>query len=263
MIHQAAQEAAYRGDYETAKDLLLKKEEDLSAYSDIVDKEVARNLAALEKAAIDAALTNDEVLFRQRNGLANVVQSSNTKSEKQIVRENVFTFSYTLAPAGTVIEEVIIGDNVTEIGNYAFSGCTALKYINLPSSLINISARAFESCTALEDIYLTIYDSAGKYLESNGWNQFTNECFIAYELKANEVYYLCVVSMDLIDIDLSVSVKEHKLLVISTTCCSLKNNFTNCLIFRNFNLYCILMCFFHHIFLFPSLEHSVHYFIDF
>lgn len=41
---------------------------------------------------IDIGLTNEDVSLRCRNGLANLVQSSNTKSETQIIRENVFTF---------------------------------------------------------------------------------------------------------------------------------------------------------------------------
>ncbi len=41
---------------------------------------------------VEVGLTNEDVSVRQQNGLMNVVQSSNTKSEGQIVRENVFTF---------------------------------------------------------------------------------------------------------------------------------------------------------------------------
>lgn len=61
----------------------------------------------------------------------------------------------------------------------------------------------------LEDVYITIYDSTGDYVESGSWNQFTNECFVACDLKASETYYLYVCYMDLDNINLSVSVKEH------------------------------------------------------
>lgn len=37
-------------------------------------------------------LTRDEVVLRQNNGLRNITPASNTKTEKQIVKENVFTF---------------------------------------------------------------------------------------------------------------------------------------------------------------------------
>lgn len=80
--YQAAQEAAYRGDYETAKDLLLKKEEDLSAYSDIVDKEVARNLAALEKAAIDAGIAAQNERENWEKGMDGFTEESVREAEE-------------------------------------------------------------------------------------------------------------------------------------------------------------------------------------
>lgn len=61
----------------------------------------------------------------------------------------------------------------------------------------------------LEDVYLTIYDSTGNYVESGSWNQFTNECFVASELKATEIYYLSVSYLDLNNVDLSITLKEH------------------------------------------------------
>lgn len=41
---------------------------------------------------ISQGLTAEEVFLRQNNGLRNITPASNTKTEKQIVRENVFTF---------------------------------------------------------------------------------------------------------------------------------------------------------------------------
>ncbi len=43
-------------------------------------------------ADIELGLTSEQVVARQNNGLRNVTPASNTKSEKQIVREKVFTF---------------------------------------------------------------------------------------------------------------------------------------------------------------------------
>lgn len=43
-------------------------------------------------APIELGLTSEQVVLRQNNGLRNVTPASNTKSEKQIVREKVFTF---------------------------------------------------------------------------------------------------------------------------------------------------------------------------
>jgi len=50
-----------------------------------------RNLPVVD-ADIALGLTSEQVVARQNNGLRNVTPASNTKSEKQIVKEKVFTF---------------------------------------------------------------------------------------------------------------------------------------------------------------------------
>ena len=47
---------------------------------------------------------------------------------------------------------VEIPNNVTTIGDYAFSGCTGLTEITLPDSLTTIQQNAFENCTGLTGI---------------------------------------------------------------------------------------------------------------
>ena len=55
------------------------------------------------------------------------------------------------------INKVVIGDNVTSIGDNAFSDCTALKNVDLSkaSSLETIGNHAFSSCTALKSVDLS------------------------------------------------------------------------------------------------------------
>ena len=50
------------------------------------------------------------------------------------------------------INKVIIGEGVTEIGNYAFAECSKLTNITIPSSVTSIGERAFMGCKRLEDI---------------------------------------------------------------------------------------------------------------
>ncbi|MDY5935369.1 MAG: leucine-rich repeat domain-containing protein, partial [Oscillospiraceae bacterium] len=56
-----------------------------------------------------------------------------------------------------------IPDNVTSLGNSAFSGCSDLTCINIPASVTSISSSAFDWCSGLENIKVdennTIYDS--------------------------------------------------------------------------------------------------------
>lgn len=52
------------------------------------------------------------------------------------------------------LQEVSLGNNLVQIGEYAFFGATSLKTINLPSSLRMIESSAFYSCTSLTSISL-------------------------------------------------------------------------------------------------------------
>jgi hypothetical protein len=54
--------------------------------------------------------------------------------------------------AGSSIQRVTIGSNVTKIGDYAFDGCSALVSIDLPEALTSIGAYAFRKCTSLTEL---------------------------------------------------------------------------------------------------------------
>ena len=50
------------------------------------------------------------------------------------------------------VKKVVIEDDVTSIGNYAFSGCSSLTDITLPSSVTSIKSCAFYKCSQLASI---------------------------------------------------------------------------------------------------------------
>ena len=52
------------------------------------------------------------------------------------------------------IQEVIIGNSVTSIGNLSFAGCSSLTSIVIPNSVTSIGYRAFEMCTALTNVVI-------------------------------------------------------------------------------------------------------------
>ena len=69
------------------------------------------------------------------------------------------------------IEEIIIPDGVTEIGDSAFAACTNVKEIKLPETLETIGSYAFGRCTGLESIKIpskvkTIGEKAFGYCSS-------------------------------------------------------------------------------------------------
>lgn len=52
------------------------------------------------------------------------------------------------------LETIVIPENVTRIGEYAFAFCENLKEITLPEGLMTIYSDAFENCTSLEHIII-------------------------------------------------------------------------------------------------------------
>ena len=52
------------------------------------------------------------------------------------------------------IKDVVIEENVTSIGNYAFSGCTSLTSVTISNSVSSIGSYAFSSCKNLTSIEL-------------------------------------------------------------------------------------------------------------
>ena len=58
---------------------------------------------------------------------------------------------------GNLVTELVIPDNVTNIGNYAFYYCTSLTSITIPNSVTSIGSAAFLDCRSLTSV--TIPDS--------------------------------------------------------------------------------------------------------
>jgi hypothetical protein len=50
------------------------------------------------------------------------------------------------------IKEVIVSDNITSVGDYAFAKCKNLEEVSLPNSLAHIGSHAFYDCTSLEKL---------------------------------------------------------------------------------------------------------------
>ncbi len=88
----------------------------------------------------------------------------------QKIPGNLFCEEYYMgySPTKSKVISIIIGDNITSIGEEAFRGCTSLTSISIPNSVTNIGDYSFSNCTSLTSI--TIPDSVtsiGNYAFDN------------------------------------------------------------------------------------------------
>ena len=59
------------------------------------------------------------------------------------------------APISDLIKKVVIGENTTSVGKYAFQACTSLENVIFPSTLTKIGCDAFERCESLKSADLS------------------------------------------------------------------------------------------------------------
>ena len=70
---------------------------------------------------------------------------------------NPLNYAQHLYLNGNEIENLIIPDGVTSIGNFAFSGCTDLTSVTIPNSVTSIGEAAFDRCSGLTSLVLSDY----------------------------------------------------------------------------------------------------------
>ena len=68
------------------------------------------------------------------------------------------------------IEEVVILDGVTSIGNCSFDGCTNLNSISIPKSVNYIGLHPFCDCTSLSKVYLVDIEAWCRIDIDGSWN---------------------------------------------------------------------------------------------
>ena len=56
------------------------------------------------------------------------------------------------SPCAAIIKTVVIENNVTSIGAYAFYGCAAMKSVTIGNNIVNMGNWSFSGCTALTEI---------------------------------------------------------------------------------------------------------------
>lgn len=95
---------------------------------------------------------------------------SGTSSLKDInLEDSVITKIYPYTFLNSGIEDVVLPETCTEIGNYGFGQCSQLKSITIPKSVTTIADTAFKGCESLV-IYCYRDSFALQYAQNNGIN---------------------------------------------------------------------------------------------
>lgn len=88
----------------------------------------------------------------------------NSTNIELVIAEGLEVVGYGAFTNCSALREVILGDNVVNIGELAFSACPALEKVNIPATLEAMTeyerANAFFNCENL-----TIYGEAGSFIE--------------------------------------------------------------------------------------------------
>ena len=122
----------------------------------------------VEKLKVSGKLTSEHMAkIKELNSLKEIDLEDATL-EGNAIPENQFLGKKTLTtvklPKGlkkigvsafqgcSALSDITIGDQVTDLLNYAFLGCSSLKSINVPGSVKNIGKSAFGNCSGLSTI---------------------------------------------------------------------------------------------------------------
>ena len=113
----------------------------------------------------NSVISFDENAFQYCDTLTSLYYTGNIADWCEISwRYNGIQTGYTFYIDGETIEgELIIPDDVTSVGDYAFAGCTGLTSVIIPDSVTSIGSSAFSGCTSLESITIPFVGAeAGK-----------------------------------------------------------------------------------------------------
>ena len=73
---------------------------------------------------------------------------------KSLFGNSVGWSNMSLSVDGTLLTDVVIPDNITNIGGYAFYGCSSLKSVTISSGIKKIGNSAFQGCTNLASVVI-------------------------------------------------------------------------------------------------------------
>ena len=113
-------------------------------------EEISRNYEIKEEETWDVSKNGDGSVIAKwtlENRTLTITGTGEMKNWTSDSKEDWHDTQYT-----NVIENVIIEEELTNIGSYAFSSCSSLKNINMPKGIIYIGPFAFYHCSSIKSI---------------------------------------------------------------------------------------------------------------
>ena len=96
---------------------------------------------------------------------------------------NPLVYAHSLSLNDFIVEELIIPENVTTIGSFAFFGCTSLTSVTIPNSVTSIGGRAFEGCTNLSKVNIS---NLSTWCNISFGNEYSNPLVYAHSIYLND-----------------------------------------------------------------------------
>ncbi len=141
------------------------------------------NCSGLTSVTIGDSVTRiGDNAFSGCSSLTSVTLNSNT-----IVSNTYLSDSNIKSIFGGQVEEYILGDEITSIGDYAFSDCSRLTSMTIPNSVTSIGDYAFSGCSGLTSI--TIPNSV-----TNIGNGAFNSCWDLTAVYISDIAAWCAIS---------------------------------------------------------------------
>ena len=113
-----------------------------------IDIQAFVNCYSLTNLVIGKSVT--DIHYRAFDGCTNL-QTVTLKSSA-LVSGDYYSNTCIISPALAQVKSYIISDNITKIGNHAFSGCTGMTSVNIPNSVTSIGWGAFSGCSSLTSV---------------------------------------------------------------------------------------------------------------
>lgn len=107
---------------------------------------IPKSVTSIEKSAFKECTNLSKVIISDLAAWCNILLGDNYS--------NPLCYAHNLYLNDKIVTNLIIPNNVTNIGNYTFYGCTSLESVSISNSLTSIGSQAFYGCTNLASVII-------------------------------------------------------------------------------------------------------------